>query len=192
MFLIISCNSDDKEANETLANIDVATGMYLRGSKTTEPIRLGNPNNFSSKILIYPNPFQSVITLQSGTPTDLWVVPVRAEKINQTIDYTSVLNANSFTENTVENKAILKLDLRKEEKETAEEIPTNEEKENPFSVADFNPNGFTSENDLDFSELKSGSFYKVFVKIEGKLYWDIIYKSGQENDLKVFEDLWGI
>ena len=148
LLLFISCSSDDENNNSrTETDIELVTGISIRNSEFSAPIKLGNPNVFTNnQFIAYPNPLAGFLTLlASENISNIWIIPASADRIYQQTDFNSILNSDLYTETQIESNAELEfIDLS-----SANII-------------------------LNLESLNSG-YYKVFVKINGNLYWENIF-----------------
>ncbi len=145
--LSLSCSSDD---NSTPSNTDMnlVTGINLRQTAEDIGLEFGNPNILvNNKFVAYPNPANNVVFIASQENiTDVWLVRGNPKKIYQNVNFSSILNNNLYTEQSI------------------------------ITNADFALNGQSSAGiSLNISTLEKG-YYKVFVKIGGQVYWDNLYK----------------
>lgn len=145
---LISCNKDNddiKTANAT--NIDLVAGLHIRNSNDSEIIKLGNPNVWNeNQFIIYPNPTAGALSLSSNDRiTDVWIIAAKANKTYQNTNFNLILNSNVYSESQI------------------------------ISNSKFQFNNLNSSNVvLNLNDVNSG-YYKVFVKINSKLYWENIY-----------------
>ncbi len=148
LLVLISCSNDDENNNSTSeTNIELVTGINIRNSEFSSPTQLGNPNVLTNnQFIAYPNPPAGALSLSaSENISDVWITSANAEKIYQQTDFNSILNSNLYT---------------------VSEIELNSEME----FTDLNSTNLV----LNLENLNSG-YFKVFVKIDGNLYWDNIY-----------------
>ncbi len=148
LLLLISCSDDDgNNISTSETDIELVTGINIRNSEFSAAIRLGNPNVFTNnQFIAYPNPPAGALSLlASENISGVWITTANAEKIYQQTDFNSILNSDLYAESIIE---------------------LNSEME------------FTNLNStnlvLNLENLTSG-YYKVFVKINGNIYWDNIY-----------------
>lgn len=148
LLLFISCSNDDDNNNSTSETaVELVTGINIRNSEFSQPTQLGNPNVFTNnQFIAYPNPPAGALSLQAiENISDVWITSANAEKIYQQTDYNSILNSDLYTQSLIESNAEM----------------------------DF-PNLNSTNLVLNLESLTSG-YYRVFVKINGNLYWDNIY-----------------
>ncbi len=147
--LTISCNSDET-INPTNSNaINLVTGINFRQNFDDPPLQLGNPNILvNNKFVIYPNPANATVyLLAQQNVTDVWIVPANPEKIYQDLDFSTILNTNLYSEQSI------------------------------ISNSNFSLTAQSSTNlSLNIGTLAKG-YYRVFVKIGGDIYWDNLYKN---------------
>ncbi len=149
LLLFISCSNDDDNNNNSTSEtaIELVTGVNIRNSEFSAPIQLGNPNVFTNdQFIAYPNPPSGALSLSaSENISDVWITNANAEKIYQQTDFNSILNSDLYAESEIELNAEMELN-------------------------DLNSTNLV----LNLENLNSG-YYKVFVRINGNLYWDNIY-----------------
>lgn len=163
ILILISCSNDDENNNSSAeTDIELVAGVYLRSSEFSTVIQLGNPNVFTdNQFIAYPNPpIGSIILSAPVDMSDIWVVPANAEKTYQETDFNSILNSDLYDE---------------------AQIKLNSE----IELLDLN---FTTIS-LNLENLTSG-YYKVFVKINGKLYWDNIYVPDSNFEIDELINYW--
>lgn len=164
-FLALSCgNEDDSQPNITA--MDLVTGVNLRQSFDDIPLQLGNPNVLvNNKFVIYPNPVNEVVYISATeNVTDVWVVPAKAKKIYQDHIISTFLDLNLYSEQSIS------------------------------SHADFSLNGQDSNSfGVNIGALEKG-YYRIFVKINGEIYWDNLYKyespGSNEEQFAVIYNFW--
>lgn len=150
----ISCSNDETKVQTENTSIDLVTGLYFRQTSDDPGLQLGNPNVLvNNKFLIYPNlANESVNILAKETVTDVWFVPANPEKIYQEVNFSTILNSNLYSEQSIISKS-------------------------GFSVNGKSSNSFS----MNIRTLAKG-YYKVFVKIGGVIYWDNLYKYENQGD----------
>ncbi len=163
LLLFISCNNDDEKnnsANET--DIDLVTGINIRSSEFSGIIQLGNPNVLTkNQFIAYPNPPNGALSLVSSENiSDVWVTPANADKVYQQTDFNSILNSDLYSETQIESDAELEF-----------------------------PNLNSTNVILNLENLKSG-YYKVFVKINGTLYWENIFVPNNNFEIEDLINYW--
>ena len=94
-------------------------------------------------------------------------------------------------EASISAKAIknFSFDIPEPEEEEEEEEEGTEEEVITLSVSSFE-GALNISNTLNLAEL-DGGYYKLFVEIEGNIYWDNIYKASEDKDYVAFFNLWG-
>ncbi len=144
VLLAISCSSDS--ATDQTA-IDLVTGVTFRQTPDDLPQTFGNPNvRVNDQFVLYPNPTTQYLQVVSQSPiSDVWIIPAHAQKIYQSVDFSTVLHSDTYSEATVANHASITLNAQ-----TSTEVVVNLE------------------------SLTEG-YYRIFVKINGALYWDNMY-----------------
>lgn len=151
--VILSCNTDET-SNPDRTALDLVTGINCRQTTDDIPLQLGNPNILiNNKFVIYPNPVTDVFYLAAQeNVTDVWLVSGNPQKIYQTTNFSSVLNTNLYSEQSILDNS-------------------------DFSLTGQSSSGIS----INIGTLEEG-YYKVFVKIGGVIYWDNIYKHGDQGD----------
>lgn len=148
-FLLLSCGNDDETTNLTEStSLNLVTGINCRQNFDDPVFELGNPNILvNNKFVIYPNPVNSsFFILAQENVTDVWIVPANPEKIHQELNFSSILNTNLYSEQSI------------------------------ILNSNFSLNGQSSSNIGVNIETLAKGYYRVFVKIGGEIYWDNIYK----------------
>ena len=151
--LSLSCNNDET-SNPDNTELNLVTGINCRQTSNDLPLQLGNPNVLvNNKFVIYPNPANEIVNISSQeNVTDVWLVRANPEKIYQNVNFSSILNTNLYTEQS---------------------IVTN---------SDFSLNGQSSNGiSMNIGTMERG-YYRVFVKIGGIIYWDNLYKFENDGD----------
>jgi|TARA_R100000479_G_scaffold28896_1_gene11250 hypothetical protein len=163
--ILVSCSNDDNKTNTennfSETDINLVTGINIRNSENGNGTPLGNPNIYKNDTFTaFPNPPIGVLTLQTNnlknTISNIWVTPANAKKIYQETDFNEILSSSLYTENQIDSNATLKL-----------------------------LNQSSSSLSINLESLQPG-YYKVFVELDGKLYWDNFYKAG---DIFEIDDL---
>lgn len=152
--LAISCNKDETNTPTDKTAINLVTGINCRQTPDDTGLKLGNPNALvNSKFLLYPNPAnESVYILAQENVTDVWFVSANPEKIYQDVNFSNVLTTNLYTDQSI------------------------------ISNSNFSLSGQTSNSfKMNIGTLAKG-YYKVFVRIGGKIYWDNLYKYENQDD----------
>ncbi|EIA08113.1 hypothetical protein [Flavobacterium frigoris] len=166
--LALSCTKDETNNSTDKAALNLVTGINCRQTLDQNEIvlKLGNPNILvNNKFKIYPNPAnESVYILAQENVTDVWFVSAKPEKIHQELNFSSILNTNLYSEQTIS------------------------------SNSNFSLNGQSSSNiGVNIGTLTKG-YYKVFVKIGGEIYWDNLYKyenqANNEEQFNKINDFW--
>ena len=148
--LFYSCSgNEDNLSLKSATDILLVTGINLKDNQGHNNVSLGNPNVFGPWILkIYPNPVHDRLYISCRdskcTLSDVWVISAIADKIYQVTDFNLLLNSNTYEESQIESNAELKF--------------KNIDKSYMY---------------LNIESLKAG-YYKVFVKINGIVYWENI------------------
>jgi hypothetical protein len=151
--LSLSCSNNENSNPEDTA-LNLITGINCRQTADDLPLELGNPNILvNNKFVIYPNPANEVVYISAQeNVTDVWIVPANPLKIYQNLNFSSVLNTNLYTEQSIVSNS-------------------------DFSLNGQSSNGFS----MNIGTLEKG-YYKVFVKIGGIIYWDNLYKFENDGD----------
>lgn len=166
--LALSCAKDETNNSTDKTALNLVTGINCRQTLDQNEIalKLGNPNILvNNKFKIYPNPAnESVYILAQENVTDVWLVSAKPEKIHQELNFSSILNTNLYSEQTIS------------------------------SNSNFSLNGQSSRNiAVNIATLTKG-YYKVFVKIDGEIYWDNLYKyenqANNEDQFNKINDFW--
>lgn len=146
--LVISCNKDEPDVTDKTA-INLVTGVNFRETSDDSGLQLGNPNVLvNNKFKIYPNPANELVYVSAQEiVTEVWFVKANPEKIHQDANFSSILNSNLYSEQSI------------------------------ISQSNFALTGQSSNNfSINIGTLDEG-YYRVFVKIGGKIYWDNLYKN---------------
>lgn len=166
--LALSCNKDETNYPTDKTTLLLVTGINCR--QTPDPneieLQLGNPNVLvNNKFKIYPNPAnESVYILAEENVTDVWIVSAKPEKIHQDVNFSNILNTDLYSEQSIISNS-------------------------NFSISEQSSNSFK----MNIGTLAKG-YYKVFVKIGGKIYWDNLYKyenqGSNEEQFNKINDFW--
>ncbi|WP_353778896.1 hypothetical protein [Winogradskyella sp. 3972H.M.0a.05] len=163
LLLLVSCNNDDENNNITSeTQIDLVTGINVRQDEFSTPIQLGNPNVFTNnQFITFPNPATEALSLLSPQGiTDVWIVPANADKIYQETNFSSILNSDLYAETLIQQNTEL-------------------------GFSDLNSTNLI----LNLEDLSSG-YYKVFVKINGSIFWENIYIAGNNFEIDDLINYW--
>ncbi|PVW15336.1 hypothetical protein [Marixanthomonas spongiae] len=166
IFLFVSCSSDDdKNTNENTSSetdFNLVTGINIRNSVNGDGIQLGNPNIYTNnQFIAYPNPPVGQLNLESNQNiSNVWITPANAEKIYQETDFNEILNSDLYSETQIDSNATLKL--------------LNQSSSSIF---------------VNLESLNSG-YYKVFVEIDEKIYWDTIYIGDDNFEIEDLINYW--
>ena len=164
--LAISCNKDETDVQTDKGSINLVTGINFIQDIDGTVLKLGNPNILvNNNFLLYPNPAnESVYILAQENVTDVWFVSANPEKIHQDVNFGNILNTNLYTEQSIISNS-------------------------NFSLSGQSSNSFK----MNIGTLAKG-YYKVFVKIGGKIYWDNLYKyenqGNNEEQFSKINDFW--
>lgn len=163
ILILVSCSNDSENSNSsTETSIELVTGINIRNSEFSAPIQLGNPNVFTNnQFITYPNPPSGALNLSAfETISDIWITSANAKKTHQQTDFNSILNSDLYTQSQIESNT-------------------------EMEFLNLNSTNIV----LNLENLTSG-YYKVFVKINGKLYWDNIYVPSNNFDINDLINYW--
>lgn len=164
--LAISCSKDETDVQTDKNSINLVTGVNFRQDTNDTGLKLGNPNVLvNNKFLLYPNPAnESVYILAQENVTDVWFVSANPEKIHQDVNFNNILSTNLYAKQSITSNS-------------------------NFSLSGQTSNSFK----MNLGTLAKG-YYKVFVKIGGKIYWDNLYKyekqGNNEEQFSKINDFW--
>ena len=175
VFIItISCdNNEIKNDNIETVNIydiKTVTGIYLRKSNNDEYLKLGNPySKTESYLSIFPNPVaDDVISIS--------VNELYASNSNNSLSDVWFLKCNPVkTDNTIELKKIDYLESEINQKSNYHLKPNIENLNGGFFI--------------DVRGYQSG-YYKIFIKSNDTIVWDIIYIQEQDFSFEKFVEYW--
>ncbi|NAS12540.1 hypothetical protein [Poritiphilus flavus] len=160
-FGLFACQDDDEGGSINQTDIDLVTGIDLRQTITSPSIRLGNPNSFNTGIALTPNPnLGTLIVTSTLNVSDIWLIAAEADKVFQDVDFRELYTADPYEESEVVRMADLSLN---------------------------DLNGF--EINVNMESLDEG-YYRIFIKADGTLYWDNVYKGGTDLDINALMDFW--
>jgi hypothetical protein len=147
--LALSCNKDETKVQTDRTAINLVTGVNFRETSGDSGLKLGNPNVLvNNKFKIYPNPANELVYISAQeNVTDVWFVTANPEKIHQDANFSSILNTNLYSEQSIISHS-------------------------NFTLSGQSSNSFS----INIGALKKG-YYRVFVKIGGEIYWDNLYKN---------------
>lgn len=156
----INCSGDEENLEPT--DINLVTGIDIKAFEESVPTRLGNPNTFNhDQFAVSPNPVKKFLRIKSiGNMTDIWILPGKSSNSYKGTAFQQVLSSDLYSENTIADKSVLKLD------------------------------------DLDWSEFALNiesldpGYYKVFIKINGNIFWENIYVSKDNFELQDLINYW--
>lgn len=194
---LICCKKDDSTNKSSLTftkEIDIVTGITVRKNISDSPIIYGNPNSFSEKMVLYPNPVISTLKMQtSDNITNLWIVPATPELKTQEVDFSKILSSNFFDEKDIISRSIFseQFDVEENNELSIANVDSEVDDEVTLSVAEFDLNKEISLNLRDFNP----GYYKLFIKIDNDLFWDIFFipsDAEKEESLRtdILEDFW--
>jgi len=152
--LVLSCSKEDSNTLMDKTELQLVTGINCRQTADDTPQILGNPNVLvNNKFSLYPNPAKEIFLIKAPqNVTDVWVVPATPQKSYQDTDFSSILTPGLYSETSISSHSALSL---------------NEQSSGLINMT--------------ISSLAKG-YYKVFVKIDGVIYWDNLYKYENEGD----------
>jgi len=163
LLLWVSCSNDDSDNNSKAGtDIKLVTGINIRSSEYSSPMKLGNPNVLTdNQFIIYPNPSLGLLSVKSTSEiSDAWIIPAQAKKSYQQTDFASILTTNLYDESVIASNAEIEFnDL------TATKLAIN------------------------LSGISHG-YYKVFVKINGVIYWDNFYFQDDNFNINSLINYW--
>jgi len=185
---LFSCKKDDSADGDTSTvisgELNVVTGITVRANFGDPSITYGNPNNFAEKMVLYPNPVVSTLSLKTSSKmTNVWIVSATPQLKDQDVDFSKILNSNSFKEEEIISKSVFKEEF--DFKESSEQAVIEE---GSLSVDEFNPE-LNKEISLDVRELNAG-YYKIFIKIDNDLFWDIFQVPNDNDTLETLKNFW--
>lgn len=154
--LALSCTNNQTPTPTESTDLNLVTGINCRetGDPNEIPVILGNPNVLTNhSFFIYPNPSSAFVSISANENiSTIWIVPANPEKIYQNVNFSTTLNTDLYSEQTI----------------------------NSNSKFSYSPQSATSAF-INIEGLAKG-YYKVFVKINGKIYWDNLYKYENQGD----------
>ncbi len=182
--LFFACSDDDNNRLNTELKITEVTGIETRFLSGELSETYGNPNVFNDQILVHPNPVDNLLIINSNDILNIWILPAKETTSQQETDFSVNLKSTTFNEETITTNAVLKFEFENQTKTGA-----NTSSDNTLSVNSFSA-PFNSSKSIDLKELENG-FYKVFVKTESGVYWDNIYKAGDNPlILEFLKNIW--
>jgi hypothetical protein len=111
--LALSCNKDETDILTDKTALNLVTGINCRHTKDQNEIvlqlgaRMFSVNN---KFKIYPNPAnESVYILAQENVTDVWLVSAKPKKIHQDVNFSSILNTDLYSEQSIITNSIVSL-----------------------------------------------------------------------------------
>lgn len=188
-FSLFSCKNDDSnEADFKGISLDlnVVTGIAVRANFEDPSIIYGNPNNFSEKMVLYPNPVISNLSIKTNNKiTNAWIIPATPQLKDQEVDFSNKLTSNSVFESEVISNSIVSKEYNFSD---SKEKPVNTEEGDVLTIDEFRPE-FNKEIDIDVRSLEPG-YYKVFVKVDDALFWDNFLIPSETNSFEDLEAFW--
>lgn len=160
---VIGCSEkEDLNNSEKNTDINLVTGINLIDFAGVEIGQLGNPNELNKiNFGLYPNPTVNFLNLYSmGNISEIWVRPAKSSKNYLQTDFEVILNSKLYSENEIETNTKLKLT---------------------------NPD--LSKIEINVGSLEIG-YYRVFVKIDGIIFWRNIYVETSTSELDNLEKDW--
>lgn len=161
VLVFMGCDSDDLGGGA--AQLDLVTGLMARSSAQEPATVLGNPNVRNGNLFhIAPNPSTDNVVLFATENIDqAWIVAGKPLRKYKEVDFTTLLDASLYTDAEIAGKALK-------------------------SYPDLN----SQQVMLNVGELAAG-YYRVFVKINGQLYWENLYFSADgSTDLQTLVNFW--
>lgn len=167
LLLLLSILALSCTSDDETSNSDMklVTGVTFRQNPDDTPFQLGNPNTLiNGKFVMYPNPaINTAFIAATENVSDVWIVPANAKKSYQNTDFGSILNNSLYSEQSI------------------------------IQNSDYSLNGQAASGiSLDVSSLDEG-YYRVFVKIDGQIYWDNLYKNdsgSSEEEITALINFW--
>ncbi len=159
----INCNNnEDLNNSKTETDINLVTGINLINNFGIKTGELGNPNELNNNnFVFYPNPTVDVLDLKSlESISKVWITSANSNKEYQHTDFNSILNSNLYSENEIESVSKLKF-------------------------TELNKSGIK----IDLGSLEDG-YYRVFVEINGIIYWENIFIGTNNNELGDLLNYW--
>lgn len=157
--LALSCTNDKTSAPTEKTALNLVTGINCRQTSDLNeiPLQLGNPNVLvSNMFFVYPNPSNEFVQITANQNiSSIWIVSATPEKLYQDVNFSSILNTDLYSEQTIVSNS---------------------------KVSVTGPSATTFR--INIGNLVNG-YYKVFVKINGKIYWDNLYKYENQTDNQV-------
>lgn len=154
--LAISCSKEETVKETEKTSLNLITGINFRetGDNKEMLLHLGNANILTNnKFLIYPNPATDKVYISAQeNVTYIWFVKGNPEKIYQDFTFGNILNSDFYDEKSI--------------------VLNSKNSVNGQSSKEFS---------LNIETLEKG-YYKVFIKIGGKIYWDNLYKYDNTED----------
>jgi len=153
---IIGCSEkEDIDNSENNTDINLVTGINLIDFTGGKIGQLGNPNELNIiNFGLYPNPTVNILNLYSmGNISKIWIRPAESSKNFLQTDFGAILNSKLYTENEIETNTKLKL-----------------------------TNSDLSKIKIDLGGLEIG-YYRVFVKVDGIIFWRNIYVGTNTSEL---------
>ena len=166
ILLLFACacsDDDDSSPRSKETDLNLVTGIVIRGALSDPGMRLGNPNNIGNlQFALYPNPTLEsfAIRTRGSSITDVWIVPAEERKAFEQTDFSTVLTPQTYAQADVERAA-----------------------QETFLGLD------TTVVILNVEDLSPG-YYRVFVKIEDGIYVENIYLAGNNFDIQDIIDFW--
>ncbi len=160
--LILSCDSDDNDLITSKTDIELITGIVLTDEYGSQISVLGNPNANSLHTTVYPIPSPDMIRIVAiNHPiSNVWIRKAKSEKIYQQTDFSLILDSDWYTETEILTDC---------------DIVINDI--NTYSI------------NANIADLSPG-YYKVFIKINGDIHWDNIYKSDSNFEIDDLINYW--
>lgn len=162
--ILLSCKSDDESSDTSKTEIDLVTGINIIDEFGTPIETYGNPNVFiDGQVFVFPNPVSDLLSISANNEiTDYWLVAGNEQKIFQDTDFNAILNGDTYSSSQLDNIAVQQ-----------------------------SQNQINSTNLLVNMESLDEGYFKIFVKINDKIYWNNIYHGdGQASTLNEIINFW--
>ena len=157
--LALSCTNNKINSPTENTSLNLVTGINLRQTSDSNeiPQKLGNPNILVKNLFfVYPNPSNDFVQITANQNiSSIWIVAATPEKIYQDVNFSNILNSDLFSEQTIVSNS-------------------------KISVTGPSATSFR----INIENLVNG-YYKIFVKIDGKIYWDNMYKYQIDNQAQL-------
>ncbi|QTD39214.1 hypothetical protein JL193_08255 [Polaribacter batillariae] len=160
---VIGCSEkEDIDNAENNIDINLVTGINLIDFTGGKIGQLGNPNELNIiNFGLYPNPTVDILNVYSmGIMSEIWIRPANSSKNYLQTDFGTILNSELYSENEIEKNSKIKL-----------------------------TNSGLSKIKIDLRSLEIG-YYRVFVKVDGSIFWRNIYVGTNTSELDNLKNDW--